>query len=225
MKRVLISGICGGLGRALALKMREEGWEVIGLCRTLDERAKELGESFKKKNGHLEFKACNLANSQEVEGMGPWLKKLAPGLDAFAHLAAPRLSLQPIWRESHSAFQRHWQVGVGAGFQICSHLLRSMAERGNAHVLFVLSSAIQKKFPKGMAAYAVGKHSLLGLAEAIAAEYGDRISVHTLFPSVMNTSLLDDLPAAAREALVKTSPNGEYSRIESTVNEMVELLR
>ncbi len=220
MKKALLTGITGGLGCKLAARLGERGWNICGICRREDERTESLLQVSKDGGWNLELKVCDFVTAKDLESLQPWLSTLAPQLDTFIHLAAPRLGLNPLWKETLPSLDCHWQTGARAAFQIISSIIRPMSKKEKSHILFVLSEVISGVPPKGMSTYTIGKYALWGLAKAVSSEYEPRVKVTCLAPSIMDTDLLADLPETAKQILVTASPKG-YQTVESFVQEII----
>jgi NAD(P)-dependent dehydrogenase (short-subunit alcohol dehydrogenase family) len=221
MKRALITGITGGLGSELAKALWMKDWQIYGVSRVLDERAEKLISCCKSPNRTLEIKPCDLGNAADLEELAPWWNSLAPELDAFIHLAAPRLDLLPFWRETNDSFRDHLNIGICSATRICRDLVRPMSKRGNCHMLFILSSTTLGKASKGMSSYTIGKYALLGLANTLRAEYSPQISIHCISPSVLDTSFLDKLSPAVKKILVDASEEKIFTPIEKVVEKIL----
>jgi len=224
MKGALVTGIGGGVGCSLGIELCRQGWSVFGICQKIHPRVDALRKEIAANGGSLEIQVCDFTDTQAVEKLNPWLEKIAPSLDAFVHLAAPRLTLEPIWRTTAVSFDAQWQVGARAAFQMAHSILRPMSKKEKAHWIFVLSEVTLGNPPKGMCGYVAGKYALLGLAQAIAAEYAPRIRVACLSPSIMDTELLGDLPETAKQLLVKATEGRGFMPIETLVREILSAL-
>ena len=89
MKRVLITGVSGGLGAAMAREFRRRGWHVIGVCRTAP--AADLCD---------EFVACDLTDPAAVARLGASVETL----DALVNNAG--IGAYAAWEELDDASLR-----------------------------------------------------------------------------------------------------------------------
>lgn len=201
MKRVLLTGAAGGLGRELACHLGRQGWSVHALVRKSNPQTLNLGQVAAKEGWKIEFREQDGEAPMSPE-VSEWILQLAPELDAFLHLAAPRLSIIPVAMETPEAFERQWRVAVRFAMEILGRTLRPMSRRGGASLAFVLSETTLGAAGKGMGAYVSAKFGLLGLAKVIAAEHEGRLRVACFSPGLMNTHLLGDLPVSVRAMML-----------------------
>ncbi|MFZ4696228.1 MAG: SDR family NAD(P)-dependent oxidoreductase, partial [Verrucomicrobiia bacterium] len=201
MKRVLLTGTAGGLGRELACHLGRRGWSVHALVRKASSHTLNLGQVAAEEGWKIEFREQD-AEAPMSPAVSEWIEALAPDLDAFVHLAAPRLSIIPVAMETPEAFERQWRVAVRFAMEILGRTLRPMSRRGGASLAFVLSETTLGTSGKGMGAYVSAKFGLLGLAKVIAAEHEGRLRVACFSPGLMDTDLLGDLSGSVRAMMI-----------------------
>lgn len=222
MKRALVTGAAGGLGRELALRLGRAGWSVHGLVRRTGPQTVALATTAHGEGWKIEFREQDAEAPISVE-VSEWIERLAPDLDAFVHLAAPRLSVIPVAMETPEAFEKQWRVAVRFALEVLGRTLRPMSRRGGAGLAFVLSEATLGAAGKGMGAYVSAKFGLLGLAKVIAAEHGGRLRVACFSPGLMATDLLGDLPVSVR-AMMLGSAGGRFTPVSDVADRIATWL-
>lgn len=222
MKRVLLTGAAGGLGRELALRLGRAGWSVHGLVREAGPRTLDLAHLAAEEGWRIEFREQDAETPMSPE-VSEWLSLLAPELDAFVHLAAPRLSVIPLAMETPEAFEKQWRVAVRFALEVLGCVLRPMSRRGGAGIGFVLSEATLGATGKGMGAYVSAKFGLLGLAKVISSEHEGRLRVACFSPGLMATDLLGDLPVSVRAMMLGAS-GGRFTPVSDVAARIAEWL-
>lgn len=222
MKRALLTGVAGGLGRELALRLGRSGWAVHGLVRQAGPRTLDLANLAAEEGWKIEFREQD-AEAPMSPAVSEWIEALAPELDAFIHLAAPRLSVTPVAMETPEAFEKQWRVAVRFALEVLGCALRPMSRRGGAALAFVLSEATLGAAGKGMGAYVSAKFGLLGLAKVIAAEHEGRLRVACFSPGLMATDLLGDLPVSVRAMMFGTA-GGRFTPVSDVAARIAEWL-
>ena len=201
MKSVLITGVCGGVGQALANKLRVDGWTVYGV--DILDCPKELElEGFWKGN---------------IADEAFWHDVIVPGigqntsLDGFVHNAAIQ-PCAPIVETSLEEWEATIGVNLNAAFLGVRHLARLM-EGGSAAIVNVISvHALATS--SGMAAYVASKGGLLAFTRAAAVELAEsKIRVNAVLPGAVDTPMLEKGLARnvsgsseARQGLVLRTP-------------------
>jgi NAD(P)-dependent dehydrogenase (short-subunit alcohol dehydrogenase family) len=201
LKTVLITGVCGGIGQALASRLDGAGWVVYGADIADCPPGFEL-EQFWKGN---------------VAEEGFWRGTILPGLNTVKHLDglvhnAAVQPCTPIIETSLAEWNETLAVNLTAAFLGVRYMAPLMAGRTAAivHVASVHSLATSA----GMAAYVASKGGLLAFTRAAALELaGQNIRVNAVLPGAVYTPMLEQGlnrstagPAQAREKLISQTP-------------------
>ena len=161
LKRVIITGGSGGLGQAIALVFADNDWEVMPLGRSdLDLTDREEVARF------FEANPCDL---------------LVCCAGIIRDVPLTRMNVDD-W---DSVFTLNFKA---AG--LCARLsVSSMLAKKRGHVVFVSSYAALHP-AVGQAAYATAKAALHGLAQEMAAKYGDiNLRFNVVLPGFLETPL------------------------------------
>lgn len=128
---------------------------------------------------------------------------------AIVHLAAPRMRMVRFKETAGDDFLEDFQVQVQGPAQILRAFLPKMAKAGRGDVLFLLSSVTLGEVPAGLTSYVTSKFALVGLLNALTAEYGRRgIRCSALSPGMTDTAFLRNLHPSVVEATANASPLG-----------------
>ena len=199
MKSALITGVCGGIGQALASRLTAEGWVVCGVDVTGCPPGLKLDK----------FWQGNVAEEAF------WRDAILPGLegqkglDGFVHNAAVQ-PCTPIVETSLNEWNETLAVNLTAAFLGARHLAPLMAGR-NAAIVHVASVHSMATSP-GMAAYVASKGGLLAFTRAAALELADsNIRVNAVLPGAVATQML--------EAGLKRSSGGADQAREKLVSQ------
>lgn len=201
-KTVLITGASSGIGRALALRLAQEGAALVLVARS-------------------EAPLRALAAQLEAGGAArpivvvQDLSQPGAGAQLHAHLRALRISVDVLVNNagfgSYGPFealdavaeQQQIAVNVGAVVDLCHAFLPDMLQRQSGAVLNIASTAAFQPAPY-MATYAATKAFVLSFSEALWAECRNRgVQVTALCPGAVETAFIDKLgnPAARRTAV------------------------
>jgi NAD(P)-dependent dehydrogenase (short-subunit alcohol dehydrogenase family) len=179
----VVTGSSGGIGRAIALHLLEQGWRVSGL----DLAAPTLS--------HPAFAhvATDLANAADLSRTAAALLDA----DALVH-AAGVLRVGPLGGLDHAGGELMWRLHVDAGARLADALVPAMAARGSGRVVFVGSRVAQGMPGRGQ--YAATKAALIALARSWAAEVAaSGVTINVVSPGATQTAMLQD-PARAGSA-------------------------
>jgi SDR family mycofactocin-dependent oxidoreductase len=199
-KVAFITGAARGQGRAHAIRLAQEGADVI-----ISDACAPVGS-----NMIRPATSEDLAQTvKEVEATGRrvvWdevdVRDLA-GLKALADRGAQELGHIDVvvanagiltWAKSHELSEDEWQdvidVNLTGVFKTVQATLPHMLEQGTGGSIVVTSSAAGLKGQPFTLSYTSAKHGLVGLVNALAIEYGDfGIRANSVHPGGVNTPM------------------------------------
>lgn len=208
MKNVVITGISGGIGRAVAEKLMASGTTVIGLSRNIEDGVRDLA---KKYPGQL---ALHEADFMNVEKLGDVVNALVSehgpvggfvhcaGFDKMAPLRLTKIEdIESLWR-------LHALVPM---VMIAAISKRKNHDKGTSIVL--ISSQSAHEGAVGHTAYAAAKGAIEGYLAPAAAELmekGIRINEVCLAPvkTKMACGWMDKLTEESGQRLLESYPLG-----------------
>ncbi len=184
-RRVLITGVSRGLGRAMALGMRERGHTVIGCSRDQAAVAR-LVEEF---GGPHSFAVVDVADDRAVAN---WAQRVLAEVgppDLLINNAALINRNAPLWEVPAEELDRVVQVNVCGVTNVLRHFLPAMIEAGRG-VAVNLSSGWGRSTSPEVAPYCATKWAVEGLTQALASELPRGLAAIALNPGVINTEML-----------------------------------
>lgn len=168
-----ITGASAGIGRAVALRLADEGWTVWATARGADELAALTAE----RPGQIRALPCDVTNR---EGMTEAVATItAEGPLALAVLNAGLYIPMRAQEFDAAGAARTFAVNLGGVANGLDPVLKHMIARRDGHVALTASVAGYRGLPRA-AAYGATKAGLIAMAEALAFDLIDldvRISV------------------------------------------------
>jgi meso-butanediol dehydrogenase/(S,S)-butanediol dehydrogenase/diacetyl reductase len=208
-KVALITGAGGerGFGRAIALRLAQEGADVIvndvvqnpysmhsSGWRGLDSVVQEitaLGRSA-------------VAIVADVSDSAQVAKMVREAVEQFGHIdilvsnaaSSHGRDLVPIVDLEEEAWDLTMRVNVRGAFLCSKFVAREMIHRGSGGKIIIMSSAVGKRGQACRAAYAASKFALLGLTQSLALELAaHQINVNALCPGMADTERIAAMAA------------------------------
>lgn len=187
---VAITGGARGIGRATAEALVRAGARVaIGdIDADLAQRtATEIG-------GSLRAYELDVTSRPSFKGFLDAAERDLGPLDAIVNNAGI-MPVGPFVDETDAAAVRQFDINVHGVIFGCKEALPRMLTRGRGHVVNIASIAGKSGFPH-LATYCSTKSAVIGLTEALHAEYAERgIDFTCVMPSLVNTELTSGVRA------------------------------
>ena len=190
----LVTGAGSGVGRAVALQLASDEWEVAIIGRraeTLNETIQAAGEWGKRLHPYARDVADPAAPGPVVAEM---LSRFG-GVHALVNSAGTNLPRRGLDVLSVEDFHALVDVNLKGTFHFVHAVLPVMRKQGEGTIVNVVSDAGLIANAKAGAAYAASKFGVTGLTQSInAEERGNGIRACAIFPGDIDTPLLDRRP-------------------------------
>jgi NAD(P)-dependent dehydrogenase (short-subunit alcohol dehydrogenase family) len=192
VRRVLITGGGRGIGRAIALRLAEEGHAIAVTGRTSGE-LEAVAEEIRGVGGASGMAlAVDLADPAAAAGLAARAEEALGGhAEIFVH-AAGIAAIAPLGELDPADWERSFAVNVHAAFHIIRKLVGPMKAEGWGRVVTIASLRARVGVPT-TAAYTASKHALLGLTRVIASELVRAgATANTVIPGWVDTQMVRD---------------------------------
>lgn len=208
--RALITGGTRGIGKAIALALAGAGATVTVTWAARESDAEDATRAFTALAGEHRVRRCDVRDSEAVTALFAELKEQG-GVDVLVNNAA-------VTRDAHlmmlsdDAWHDVLATNLTGPFLCARRALRGMiAKRWGRIVNVVSPAALVGK--AGASNYAASKGGLLSMTRSLAREVARfGITVNAVCPGIVETPMLDALPAHVRDEMVSQIPLGRTGR-------------
>jgi NAD(P)-dependent dehydrogenase (short-subunit alcohol dehydrogenase family) len=184
-RRIVLTGVTRGLGRALLDRFVAAGHLVFGCGRSA-----ELIEGLQKEfPAPHHFAAVDVGNEQQVRH---WVEIVLKGdepPDLLINNAAVINPNAPLWQVAPADFDDVIRINISGVFYVLRHFVPAMVERKRG-VIVNLSSGWGRSTSPDVATYCATKYAIEGLTQALAQELPKGMAAVPLNPGIINTELL-----------------------------------
>lgn len=207
-KVAVVTGASRGIGKEIALALAEEGAFVVLNCTSRGiEKAEAVLKDIQAKGGDGMVKAFSVSESKSVD-------------EAFDEIIKTKGSVHILVNNAGIAkdalFMRmkdeEWDDTLNTnlkGAALCARAVVRPMMKAREGVIINLSSVVGQMGNAGQAAYSASKAGLIGLTKTLAKELASRnIRVNCIAPGFIDTEMTHDLPATAKEEMLKSIPMG-----------------
>jgi len=217
-KTVFITGGNSGIGKATAIEFAKAGANVVITGRRDIEGEATIAE-MKQYSETVLFIKMDVCNEKEVEAAIKTTVDKFGKLDYAFNNAGINLEPNPI----HELDMDNWTAVINTnltGVVLCmKHEIREMLKQGHGSIVNMSSLAglISRWFIP--VAYNASKHGVIGITKNAAIAYAQQnIRVNAVCPAVIQTPLIDALPAEVQDHLKGIHPVGRYGTLEEVAN-------
>ena len=178
-KTVMIWGVSGGIGRAIAKELQQNGWTVVGVCRQPDEVSNLTHHAiYADVSREFEVQTAVHAASLEVDQIDLWI------------YAAGDIETMAVADLDTESWQRQLDANLTGPFLTTKHSLPLLAD--NAHLVYLGAVSERLKLPK-FSAYVAAKAGLEAFVASLQKELrGKKITL--VRPGAVATPFWDKLP-------------------------------
>jgi 2-dehydro-3-deoxy-L-rhamnonate dehydrogenase (NAD+) len=215
-QNIVVTGAASGLGRAICVRFVQLGARVIGL--DLNEPALlEMQSSFGQRFSPV---TCDICDREHVAAV---FKQLG-AVDVLVNSAGITGRTNVKSQDTDPLdVERVFQVNFFGSYLTSKAVLPAMITRGYGRVLHIASIA-GKEGNAGMLAYSASKAAVIGMAKVQGKEVaGTGVTVNALSPAVIQTPMVDAMPAEQVKYMTAKIPMGRCGSLDELVA-MVEFI-
>jgi NAD(P)-dependent dehydrogenase (short-subunit alcohol dehydrogenase family) len=208
-RAVLVTGAGVGLGRAIALRLAEEGGAVAVV--DIDKAAIDTTVADVRALGvaAVGIEADVTDGDAVAEMVDVAVRELGP-MWGFVNNAGRSTPQIPFAEYDEDTWDAVMELNVRGTFLCCKHELAHLAQNGAGSIVNVSSLVGLRVAIKGIGPYATSKHAVVGLTRSAALDYAAKgIRVNAVCPGQMLTPMLEqyfESSPGAREASAKNVP-------------------
>ncbi len=186
-KSIIITGASKGIGRAIALKFAENGFNVAVCARKqadLDKLKAELQQL--SQNSKILTLPCDVRKKEEILAFAEQVKKEFENVDVLVNNAGIFLP-GAVHNEAEGTLEQLIETNLYSAYYISRALLPAMIERKSGSIFNVSSVAGIQAYHNG-GSYSISKFALLGFSKALREELKPHnIKVTSLIPGATYT--------------------------------------
>lgn len=206
---VVVTGAGDGIGRAIAIRLAADGWNVVGLeldPKTTESLGKELGDGHRAICGDASDRAVLKAAREAAEKLAPlrgWVNNV--GIALMGNLHEP----------NDAEVERLFAVNLMSHFWGSSEAIQTWVRDRTTGSIVNVSSVHGRSAFNMWAAYDVAKAGIDALTRYIAVEYGPiGIRANAVAPGAVRTALV--------QRVIRDSPDSAVAEREMSIQHPLE---
>ena len=221
-RTALVTGSSRGIGRAIALRLAEEGANVIVNFRSREREAAEVVSCIEEKGGKAIACRADVSRFEEVDAMVQEATQRVGPIDILVNNATIHRG-----RKVEKLPLEDWDLVIKSclygAFHCTRCVVNSMKERQWGRIINISSSVGERGYP-GDSAYGAAKAGILGFTKSLARELARHgVTVTAVIPGFVLTEMTKSLSADNIELIKASIPVGKLCEPED-VAEVVAFL-
>jgi len=205
-----VTGASRGIGAAIARRLAQDGWRVIGTATTA-RGAEAITAALSDVGGRgLEM---NVTDPASVQAALDDIQEQEGGIEVLVNNAGiTRDNL--LMRMKDAEWDSIIETNLTSAVRLTQKLLKGMMKARRGRIILI-GSVVGSSGNAGQTNYAAAKAGLAGFARSLAREVGSRhITVNTVAPGFIDTDMTRELPEATRTKLLEGIPLGRLGEPE-----------
>ena len=211
-KYALITGASRGLGKAIALRLANDGFAVIINYQSNKVAAEDTLKQIQEAGGTGELLPFNVADPQAIEeALASWSEAHPDDyISVLVNNAGIRQDNLMIFMQEEQ-WNNVLDTTLNGFFYITRRLLKDMMTHRNGRIINMASLSGLKGLP-GQTNYSAAKGALIGATKALAQEVAARkVTVNAIAPGFIATDMTKELDEAELKKLI---PLGRFGKPE-----------
>ena len=223
-KTILVTGSGRGIGRAIALALAEDGWDIVLHCRSRIEDAEQTASEIRASGGAcriLQFDvsdrvACRKSLVNDIETHGAYY-------GVVLNAGVTRDNAFPALSEED--WDMVLQTNLDGFYNVLNPLMMPMIRRRQPGRIVCIASVSGLIGNRGQVNYSASKAGLIGAAKALAVELAKRkITVNCVAPGLIETEILDEhVPVEEILKVIPMNRMGQSTEVAHAVSFLMSL--
>lgn len=212
-KVALVTGSSRGLGRAMALKLAQDGFAVAVHYGRGEAEAQKVAEEIRAAGGQAEVFGADLSTPANAGKLVDEVIAKLGRLDVLvnnAGITRDGLAIRMKDEDWDAVLQTNLSSAFTASRAAIKHMMKARSGR-----IINISSVVARAGNPGQANYVAAKAGLIGLTKALAKEYGGRgITVNAIAPGFIESDMTEKLPDETKAQYQANIPLGRFGQPE-----------
>jgi 2-hydroxycyclohexanecarboxyl-CoA dehydrogenase len=208
-KVALVTGGGRGIGRAICLRLAEEGAKVAAVD-ILEQEARQTVEEIKAKGGQAMAVKTDVTQLDQVQDCVQTITDAWGQIDILVNNAGWD-KIEPFAESQPETWEKVIAINLKGPISFCHAVIPQMTQRGSGKIITISSDA-GRVGSTGEAVYSACKAGVIGFSKTLARELArSKINVNVVCPGPTDTPLLKQVTSGSKgarviEAMTKAVP-------------------
>jgi 3-oxoacyl-[acyl-carrier protein] reductase len=218
MKYALVTGGSRGIGRAVCVKLAEEGYRILINYKSNETEARKTLDLIREKGSDGELMKFDVSDKASVDAaLGTWVEgNKDKVIEVLVNNAGIRQDTLMIWMS-----EEQWHNVISSsldGFYYVTRLvITGMLTKKYGRIVNVVSLSGIKGMP-GQTNYSAAKAGVIGATKALAQEVARRgVTVNAVAPGFIRTDMTQDLKEEDLKSLIPMQRFGQPEEVADAI--------
>jgi 3-oxoacyl-[acyl-carrier protein] reductase len=217
-KSVLVTGSSRGIGKAIALRLARDGYQVVVHCRSRRAEAEAVADEIKAQGGAARVLQFDIGAREETA------VALAADIEAHGCYYGVVCNAGVARDTAFPAMSgEEWDQVLGTNldgfFNVLNPLVMPMVQRRKPGRIVTMASVSGLIGNRGQVNYSAAKAGIIGATKALALELAKRaITVNCVAPGLIETDMIDDVPLDEALKMIPARRVGRPEEVAAAVS-------
>lgn len=185
MKKVIVTGASGGIGKATCQMLLKNNFKVIAI--DVSEKSLEYFKNMK----NVEIEVLDISNYENVES---YFHLISEDKDVMALINnAGIYYAMSLLEYDSNMMDEIWKVNI-KGTTICSKFFIENLIKNKQFGKIINISSISGQEGSSDALYGLSKAAIIGLTKSLALRFSDSVLVNAIAPTMVDTKMMEKIP-------------------------------
>lgn len=214
LRVAIVTGGAGGIGKAICMRLAEDGFDVVVNCHGQAERAAQIAADINVGGkGRAIAVQADISTEAGAQALYEAAARAFGGVSVLINNASPHIIPMPLADTSWGDVQKHIDVQVKGAFLLTRAVAPEMAARRWGRIVNITSQVTDGQPTVGWTGYAMAKGALAVFSRYMAAELGPQgITVNCVAPGMCETPLIGDISEKTQLMIARQTPLRRLAR-------------
>ncbi len=217
-KRILVTGSSRGIGKAIALKLAQSGFDIALHCRSRKADAEQVGNEIKQLGRSISVLQFDVADREAAKSVIEQdMSENGAYYGAVINAGITRDNAFPAMTDEE--WDQVIHTNLDGFYNVLRPIIMPMVQARQGGRIVTMSSISGIAGNRGQVNYSATKAAIIGATKSLALELGKRkITVNCVAPGIIETDMIDDAFEKEVKAMIPLRRYGKTDEVASLVD-------